>query len=107
MGGPAVEPLPIFSTVFTSVDLAFGPGRGTCLAPGLGVVFRGGDKHKIGVLRIPHKAVGVNIRRPVRAGPTFPTAAAGVSDVEPGATGDVDSFRVARIDQTTVHVVKV
>src|SRR6185503_12860400 len=103
---PAGEPLPVFSAVFTAIKFAFGARPRPGLAPGYGIVLGRRDKHRVGVFRIPDKAVGINIRRPVGRGPAFPAAAAGVTDIKAGAAGDVNSLRIARIDQTAVHVIK-
>src|SRR5687767_1611541 len=54
---PAGEPLPVFSAVFTAIKFALGARRRPGLAPGYRIMFGCGDKHRVGVFRIPDKTV--------------------------------------------------
>src|SRR5262245_33291401 len=105
-GEAAGETLPVFAAVFAAINFSLRTRPGSCFAPLSGVMFGSGDEHEIGIFWIPSEAVGINIGRPIGARPTLPGAAARVSDVKAGAAGDVDSFRIAGINQTSMHVVE-
>ena len=106
IGKSPAQPLPASSTVFAAVNFASGVGERAGLAPGCGIMFGGRDEHSIRIARTPNETIGINVGRPFGAGPSLPVRSAIESDVKPGAAGDEDFLRIARVDERPVNVVE-
>ena len=103
---PASDPLPIASAVGAAVNLSAGMRQRAGLTPGGRIVLRSGDKHEVGIARMPNEPIGINVRGPIGAGPAFPTRSASEGDIESGAAGNENLLRVARVDERAMNIIK-